>query len=1116
MICAPAGYGKTHYIYDTIDKVLHDKSETKVYIIVPEQESVKSEKALLEHFGNTLNRRAEILNFSRLANRVFREAGGITYDFVTNGGKDLLVATLLEDAREELEAFSAVCEDEGFITSLRAELDYLRLNGINAKALSELSKDVFQKELNSERLTKKISQLSILSTLYDGALKHSGVDSVDDLNRLSQMLDEYDFFYNTTVFIDGFYDFTYPEYEIIKKMLSQSCNVYLTLPLVEEDTEEVFTKSSEAKKRLESICEEVSVPAKSIYLKERRKNQAEALVYLAERLMDGRTCEKEIDANGAVELISCKTPFDECVCVAREIVRLVKNGVRFKDIAVCAGSISEYGAMLEDVFDKYGIHYLNTVHDTLMSKPLVSFIFSALDAVSSGFYLPRVKRFLESPILPLDKEDRFLLTNYIDTWNINATLWNSESDWVMNPRGYVGKMNESDCEELERVNVARRLVAAPLQRFAKGIKSPKVKDKVSAIWDLLDDFDIKKKLVLRSEKHLSDSDFARSRDEASVWNLTLEALDRLCSVVGERETGIERFFKYMRIAFSDASFGRIPSSLDEVELGDIGFVRNTDVKHLFLMGFNEGSFPAVEEKTGIFTDNERRVLERFSDLFKADSQDRRLQNEVFHLLIAVSTPSDALHLIYHTASSGSAEDRPSFFAPMISSYLNIDVRESNPQSDFPISRKELEDWVLSNSEADNFNDIIEAIKEIDAEFAECLIEKCKSSAFKSESLTFKSPEKVFKEKLNMTQARLDTFSRCPFSYYSNYLLELRSRKKAEFKAAEIGSLVHKVLEDVLARISADGKKLCDVEAKEAERLARLSAEDYLRRTAPEISETSRRFKYLISRLVTFVVYIIENMREEFENSDFSPILFEENMSEEGVIPPYTVDLPNGSQLVFYGCVDRVDLYEDENGKKYLRVVDYKTKLGGKKFDLNDVINGINLQLLVYLFAIWQNGEKDTSCPAGIMYMPASNPSVLLASADDANGIKEAKDNEMKRSGLFLLDEKILTAMEHGLEGRILPIKKNKNGTFSSQASLATLEQFGALKRYTDKTFMNLAMKLQKGNIGAEPLCSGNLDSCKWCDFKPFCRYEGKGRKYVKHSHPWEEISPETQKNDGGH
>lgn len=1107
LICAPSGYGKTHYLYDRICEKLNDGTNSKMYVIVPEQESVKSEKALLERFGNTLNERVEILNFSRLANRVFRDAGGITYKYVDSGGKDLIVSTILEDCAEEFPRFSQSLEDENFISSLRGELDTLRLGGINADSLLTLTRDISKKEINSERLVEKIKNLATFYSLYEGAVLHGNIDTLDDLKRLSVTLDDYDFFYNTTVFVDGFYDFTYPEYEIIKRMARDCEQVYITLPTVENDNEKVFARTTRAKDKIIEMCEDISCGYNNVTLDTRVKKQSEALSYLAERIIDGKSAGKKISAENSITLVSCKTQFDECVHTAREIVKLVKGGVRFRDIAVCSGNIADYGTMLEDVFEKYGIRFLKTNHDTLMSKPLVSFIFSALEIVQSGFYLPVVKRYLESPLLPLDKKHRLLLSNYITAWNVNKSLWYSESDWVMNPRGYVGELTEADKYELEAVNRARYKVAKPLLRLVDAIKKEKVSDKVSAVWDFLSEVGVKTHLISRSDKFLENADYIRSRDEAACWNLTVSALDRITSTLGERETTTERFVKYMRIVFRESTFGRIPSNLDEVEVGDIGFARNDNIKHLFLLGFNEGAFPSNKSRSGVFSENERHVLEQFSEFFKADSQESLLQNELFNLLVAVSAPTEALHLIYHTSSSNSSDDRVSFFATMITSYVDLEQSSFDSQKAFPVCREELADWIVMHRESDNIDELISEVKENDPDFAQEISLRLASRNFSSGELAFSTPENVYKKDISMSQSRLDAFSRCPFSFYSNYLLSLRTHKKIEFRAAETGSLVHRVLEDVLARIVSDGQKLQEVEKDEIERLALESAESYLRITAPEISETSKRFRYLVKRLTSFVLYVIGNVREEFENSDFSPIYFEKEMSEDSEIQPYSVELPDGGSLVFNGCVDRVDIYEDD-GKKYLRVVDYKTKIGGKKFDLNDVINGINLQLLVYLFAIWQKGEKSESYPAGIMYMPASRPSVKLDSADMIESEKETRDGAMKRSGLFLYDEKILDAMEHGLEGRVLPIKRNKNGTFSSQSALATLEQFGALKRYTDKVFINLATKLRSGDIGASPLCSGSVDTCKWCDFKPFCRYEGAPREYVKFDKPWSEIDSE--------
>ena len=73
-----------------------------------------------------------------------------------------------------------------------------------------------------------------------------------------------------------------------------------------------------------------------------------------------------------------------------------------------------------------------------------------------------------------------------------------------------------------------------------------------------------------------------------------------------------------------------------------------------------------------------------------------------------------------------------------------------------------------------------------------------------------------------------------------------------------------------------------------------------------------------------------------------------------------------------GSIDRVDIYNDENGKRYVRIVDYKT--GGKDFDLASLYHGLNMQMLIYLLALVDTDNEFNRdgelISAGVMYMPA--------------------------------------------------------------------------------------------------------------------------------------------------
>ena len=116
-----------------------------------------------------------------------------------------------------------------------------------------------------------------------------------------------------------------------------------------------------------------------------------------------------------------------------------------------------------------------------------------------------------------------------------------------------------------------------------------------------------------------------------------------------------------------------------------------------------------------------------------------------------------------------------------------------------------------------------------------------------------------------------------------------------------------------------------------------------------------------------------------------------------------------------GTIDRVDLYVDPQGQRFVRIIDYKT--GRKTFRLADALYGLNMQMLVYLAALVENGQE---FPAGILYMPAAEPSVSVDRGTGEDKIKAEADKQLKMSGLVLSDQEIIQAMEAGAKGGLSP------------------------------------------------------------------------------------------------
>ena len=192
-----------------------------------------------------------------------------------------------------------------------------------------------------------------------------------------------------------------------------------------------------------------------------------------------------------------------------------------------------------------------------------------------------------------------------------------------------------------------------------------------------------------------------------------------------------------------------------------------------------------------------------------------------------------------------------------------------------------------------------------------------------------------------------------------------------------------------------------------------------------------------------------------------------------------------AQLI--GIVDRVDGYV-RGDKLYLRVVDYKT--GGKSFSLSDVWYGMGLQMLLYLFALTQDGAERYGreiVPAGVMYVPARSAIVSCEADESEDKIEKKRRDALRRSGLVLGEDELIEAWEKGAEKLYIPLKK-KSGEWNPE-SIATSEQMGRLYRHIRHTLAGMAGELRGGVIAADPVFDSHKRlACEFCDFPGACRF----------------------------
>jgi ATP-dependent helicase/nuclease subunit B len=217
--------------------------------------------------------------------------------------------------------------------------------------------------------------------------------------------------------------------------------------------------------------------------------------------------------------------------------------------------------------------------------------------------------------------------------------------------------------------------------------------------------------------------------------------------------------------------------------------------------------------------------------------------------------------------------------------------------------------------------------------------------------------------------------------------------------------------------------------------------------------------------------VVAHICEEFKQSHFDPAYCELDISKDGIVPPLITDFGEG-RMVLNGQVDRVDIYNNN-----IRIVDYKS--GGKTFALSDTLAGLNLQMLIYLYAIIKNGSKIVSNPkpAGILYM---------------QGASASKSAKLTMNGIILDDDKIIEAMEADKKGVYIP-KKTKNST-----TYIDEETFTLIFDNIDKQIKAMGTQIRSGEFTPNPIRFNEFSSsCTFCDYANICRSKNKNFREIE-------------------
>lgn len=1052
-------------------------------VIVPEQLSHQTERQLSAICGDAVSFTAEVLSFTRLASRVFSIYGGGARQSLDKGGRILTARLALDSIRSQLKVFASAAARAEFLGSMVSMIDEFKSYGVTPQILQDASRQV------EGMFAQKLQELSMILGSYEAVMAQGTCDPRDKLTLLARKLMESDYAKNRHFFVDGFTDFSRQELNILEWLLRRGESVTVTLPCDGMESEDrLFSPGRETAQRLYRMAREMEKPVRVRQMEYRRELPPE-LTYLEENLYRYQA-PAYVGAADAITLVTGQTRLEECRHCAAVLKKAAMEGVRWRDMIVAAGDTGTYGPLLEAVCRDCGVPLYTGSKRPITAHPAVSFLLCALEAAVEGMETETVTAYLRTGFSGLSRDDCDLLENYAYTWSIRGKRW--QADFTEHPDGYDGRFTDQTAAGLGYLNQLRQTAISPLTHLGAKLKTAgNTLGQLEAVYSFLEETNLYEQMTQQLRTMVSQGRQEEAQETSQVYNTLMECLQQTAGVLGKTaQTGGE-LLRILELSLSQYDLGTIPATLDSVSFGALDAVRGCEPKLLYVLGANEGVIPAAISGRSLLTERERSVLLEELDIDLAPDSEGALRRELLQLYSALTAPSERLYISCAEAD-GAETLAPSFVAGRLKKLFPGLSEERHGVWDAMTAAELAEQFLTAERTGDT--PLRAAISRAAQELPELQqrIEAARSAIRpRQEQVSRDLSEQLFGAPVALTASRLDELGNCPLSFFLNYGLKARERKQAEFDAAEFGTFLHYILEKTVADLTIKGDKR-PLTQEESQAMVASYMEPYLSQRMQDQENLSARQKYLYGRNRQEATQLLMELSQEFSQSEFQPCAFELQFGEGKTQPSLLVEGERGTGHLD-GMVDRADLWKGPHGD-YLRIVDYKS--GSKSFDYTDLAGGVGMQLLLYLFALEKSGisrQTEHPIPAGALYFPAKRK---IETSDGPLSREEAetlrKKEGLKPTGLVLADETVLEAMEKGVEGQYIPVKKRKSGLGDYAV---TPEQMKTLKEFVEKRMGQAVDQILDGAFSPKPFYRGRShDPCSWCRYGDVCQKDEKFRQ----------------------
>lgn len=1084
-ILGRAGAGKTSRCLAEISGELRkDPAGPGMVFLVPEQATFQTEHALLRHCPGVL--RAQVLSFRRLAYRVLLEAGGAVRPHIGELGKQMVLRALTNRRRGELQVFQRMAGLSGFGAKLAGVLAELKLYRLTPRDLQAAGTVLAQ----DDPLRDKLGDLALLYGDLEDYLAGRYTDPDDYLALLAARAPLAASLRGASFWLDAFAGFTPAEYLVLEAVLGVAGRMTVALCLDPGEEGDLFINSRETRATLEFLARRTghAVEPPLVLDDVPRLALFPACGHL-ERHFFRRPSPPWPDIPTGISLLAATDRRAEVEAAAREMVRLAREeGLRFREMLVLVRDLEPYRDLLTTVLADFQIPFFIDYKRPVAGHPLVELIRGALGCALEDWSFGAVFRYLRTDLVNVAADRVDELENYVLAYGMRGGQWTTA--WS---RG-----SSPGAQELAaRADQTRRDVAGPLAALHRVLtQAPSVREMTGALYGFLVDLGVPGRLEEWAAAATDGGRLAEAAEHAQIFAAVVELFDQVVEALGEEAMSLAEYASVLEDGLAALRLGLIPPGLDQVLVGSLDHSRNPEVRAAFVLGVNEGLLPARPPVGGFFTDAERERLAE-AGMVLAPGARRRLLDEEYLVYLALTRASERLSVSYALAGEDGAALAPSLVVHRLREMLPglteaspggaLDqvTRPANTLSQLAVKLREAKaGGVLDDTWRAVYNWALGHWRQRLSVLTGALDYHNREKPLPREvcGTLFKSP-------LSTAVSRLEQFRACPFAHFLSYGLRLRERPVYELSPPDLGQFFHQALHLVGLRLAA--RNWGDLTIAESTALVRQVTGELAPGLANEILLSTARYRHLIGKLGRLLERSVQALAEHDRRGDFRPVALEAVFGPGGELPLLVFDLGEGASLELAGRIDRIDRARDAAGREYLRIIDYKS--GPVDLNLNEVYQGVRLQLLVYLYAAlshWR--ESGQVLPGGVFYFQVQDPLLVAEGPPEPAAAARLALREFKMRGLVLGDPTLVHLMDNQLTSGysdLIPVGLRADGGFYSSSAVLGPAEFEALLEHVRKLLMATGREILDGVVDIAPYRQKNTDACRFCGYRPVCRFD---------------------------